>query len=339
MNSLSSLKRKEIFYSESPEPKSLKVDNHETKWVDFDEIQMELISKFKAKETFPQRLNRICRYMNDPSDMKSMYITLDDESELCIALTVQKTTVFESEALPEEMFIEKNKPVHFVDIKLHESVKTGDVYEDRQFLHVRCSENGRLNELVKIEKGTRITGTKGMELFEMIVPWFKLRKVYLYDDAQISYLNTSGQEEFFSIRKNSIFQGDGLSWYEKKGFSLFPCENIPVLDRSLELTQEPAIYQEAKETVSTTKVADLLKFKPEICDKISILQKKYLPNVQSDSTIQNLVSKISEKEDLSLFFDVCMIPWDSSEVNSSLQKYLKAIQVIEDARIYVKEYV
>ena len=339
MNSFPSLKRKDVFYSKEPQSKNPKIKTpHEIKWVDFDEIQMELISKFKEKETFPQRLNKICKYMKDPNEMKSLYITLDEESELCIALTVQKQKIFESEALPEEMFTEGKKPDHFIDIKLHESVKQDEGYEDCQILHVRCSEDGRLNELVKIEKGEKISGTKGMELFEMIVPWFKLKKVYLYDDAQILFTDKKENEQFISIRKNLIFRDEGLSWYEKKGFSLFPCENISVLDNSLQLSQNKTGYLDAKETVRRTKVSDLCSFQPEMRDKISALQKKYLPNHPSDSTLQNLVSKINTNEDLSFFFDTCMTLWDSSDTSPGIQKYQKAIQVIEDARIYVKEY-
>lgn len=339
MNSLPCLKRKEVFYSKEPEFKSSKIENsHEVKWVHFDEIQKELISKFKAKDTFSQRLNRICTYMKDPNEIKSIYISLDEESELCIALTVQTQRPFESEALPLEMFLEEKEATQFIDIKLHESVKLAEGYEDRQFLHVRCSEDGHLNELVKIEKGEAISGTKGMELLEMIAPWFKLKKVYLYDDAQIPYTDKQGKEQFISIRKNLIFRDKGLSWYEKKGFSLLPCENTPVLDRSLLLTQDSTVYLEAKETVRKTKVSDLCTFQPEICDKISALQKKYFSKSQANATIQDLVSKINTNEDLSFFFDTCISPWNSSEKDHNLQKYMKAIQVIEDARIYVKEY-
>lgn len=254
------------------------------------------------------------------------------------------------------MFQEKNKSVTFIDIKLHESIQHGEEYEDSQFLHIRCSANGLLNELVKIEKGNRISGTKGMELFEMIVPWFKLRKVYLYDDANIPYINSKKEELYLSIRKSAIFRPDAMSWYEKKGFNLLKCENMPVLDQAVLLTQDEKIYLEAKEIVRMTRLIDLRLFVkpiPDIENRIVTLQQMYLPNMQPDSTIYDLVSKIvficqsqmeqnqltRAKEDLSFFFDKCMFSWMPTDNNPDLQRYLKAIQIIEDARIYVKDYV
>lgn len=348
-----SLKRKEGFYSEEPVAKNLKTESaseSETKWVDFEEIQKDLISKFKDLDAFPQRVTKFCKYMEDPSDRKKIYITIDAKSELCICLTIQKKTIFESEALSQDMFVENKKVQSFIEIKLHESIynEVNEDYEDNEFLNIRCNETGNLNELVKIEKTKTISGTKGMELFEMIVPWFKLRKVSLYDDAQLSYTSKEGIEQFLSLRKSLIFRDQGLSWYEKKGFTLYNCEDMPVFDQSIKLTQGAEDYLHAKKEVSMTPLNTLYNFMlpfPDVCYRVILLQQKYLPNAKDDSTIYDLVSKIVQvsqsntaMEDLSFFFNKCMLPWSSSKETPDLQKYLKALQVIEDARIYIKEY-
>lgn len=353
-----SLKRKEVFYSEEPEAKNVKINlpiEHETKWVDFEELQSDLISQLKSTDAFPERLKQICTYTDDPGEVKRIYITLDTASELCICLSIRTKPAFGSEALSETLFAEDNVLGRsFIEIKVHESYSENDEFQDKQILNIRCSENGLLNELVKIEKGHNISGTKGMEIFEMIVPWFGLRKVYLYDDAQLPYLNNNAKKQFLPIRKCSIFIEDGQSWYEKKGFELVECVSMPILDNIIKISQNPYDYRNAKEFVCMTQLKDLCLYTgafPVVCNKIMTMQKKYLPSVQAEPTIKDLVSaivKISQspigkvslpaKNDLLFFFDKCMKPWNTPEKNPSLQNYLKAIQIIEDARIYVKEY-
>lgn len=296
----------------SMEISSKEAIEEDPKWVDLQEIHEELFSKFGPQDTFKERIEQFTCYLEGA---KGIYINLDDK---CIYLEILKTDQFTSEALPKELFSEDGSS--YVDIKVHESFEENGEYIDEDILTIRCSENGLLNELVKIEKGKTITGTEGMKIFEeKIVPWFNLKRVFLYDDAKkIDPIP-------IPLRKNGIFLRDGSSWYERQKYSLYNCENVIVLGE-IPLNQSQEAYQASKNTLCSLPLNDFRKYlEPSTAKKI----KTSLKNPTLKEYVETLNAKKRDK-DLSFFLVDCLDPTKT--------RGLHDLKVIEDARIYVKDF-
>jgi hypothetical protein len=240
------------------------------------ELLLSEISKIPDFEGRMEAFKKSAKEVHDPEEQQTNYeINLDssaqERSQSHLQLVLNEGPYF-SEAIQEESFPYPPSKSYF-HFKVFE--RTGkDSSDSEPLLHVRLSKH--YGEKVWTSKGVHYSGNEIGELYLSLESIFKV-DMYVYDDAALK-LELGAKKESdakkkneISLKKAAIGRDDGLTSYEKLGFSIIDVVNWKMLPVTHEvdgletvtvkiLNQCAKAYHAAFGRVRNTKLKNFFRF-------------------------------------------------------------------------------
>ena len=231
-------------------------------------------------------------------------------------------------------------------------------------LSMRLDVNGSA-ELIWLEKSKSLSGNEMKKLAYDFAKYFKVKKLFLHDDAKIKLRITpptfsrnlpgdtlAYRKPMYLSTIKSIASDQGDTWYTSDGFTPLKCKNLAIFNKSEQANQNPHIYFTALEYI---RKMDLSKMSNEIFTEYSHLihamHKKYCSPIAFDqATFHDLMKSMHAKliesqdekreivSDFAALYENFLEPTQRVKANVEMAKWKLAIEVINEHYIFVKDF-
>lgn len=341
----------------------------EISWPRFEDLEAE-VKDIEVLESFSARFAKLKSHFTQVDGHHEMWLTMPDKevggsdaSDKDIYLTLDKVTEYESNALSEAYVKSKLNPSNdgFYVIRGYEgSIQHGK--EDERF-KFRVDMDGKVGEIVWIQRGGHFSGSDLMCLFELLQRTLKIEQVFLKDDAEF---------EKIPLRViKPITSEDGLTWYQKFGFKILTSRNVQDEQDSY-YNQRPANVKKAIQKVRNFKIRDVLgkiktSAKPTLASIMSrlfgsadpkahtvgemvsdlVAKSEDLPQLPKGISLEDLPRQVSQahtakrdaaldaRKDLLWVYSNCLA-YDANKESSFPPAYQNAVNLLHDTMLYVK---
>lgn len=217
---------------------------------------------------FEQSIEALRQQMVTTKDqLQKIWVHLDEDKSKSILIATQKTNEFHSNTFAKHAkFPERPEVDDTFDLICF--YETNEIAQDNILLQLRISKGGHFGELVYVKAGNLIKGNDLMMLDEILEDGLGIKSEILQDDSKV---HGSGKKELTLRIVRPLAHKDKKTWYNKFGFELYPCKDIPDEhfvrsdhknpDYRFTYTQDVNTYKSSLKHIRRTTIADLLKMR------------------------------------------------------------------------------
>lgn len=305
-------------------------------------------------QSFNERWLRLHSLMQGATTRSENSIFIDFDEDLCIRLQQKEAEAYHSEALGEKMLRDfPSRPNPY-----HRYVKVKECFDGKEvtLIKITYSPLGKNSELCWIEKGTTASGNKLFEVHEWIQNLLKPGKVFLFDDANLTFKHGSKKMEL-SLRYLKVFTSAVApfkSWYEERGYELYEGGKIDFNNGkdTAVFNQNQNNYLKAKHylrNVTLMRLGTVI-----LVDRMNtstMVQKLFQRFVQKENpTMGDLIQALAQKSkqaetnsgslllNIHKVFSDCLTEWECGNLSAEVKTYLDHVTTLRLSRVYVKRF-